>query len=78
LLCIPSDSDRANPLPKSVLTTVFLPIAFFLRTQSGYLALFHIIFSHLWIVAVAFAASSWVHSDYDLLLVATAFSFVAL
>jgi hypothetical protein len=63
---------------QSVLTTAFFPLAFFLGIYPGYVLLFNLIFSYLWIVAVSFTASDWSRSHYDLLLTAEAFSFIAL
>jgi hypothetical protein len=63
---------------KSVLTTAFFPLAFFLRLYPGYVLLFNLIFSYLWIVVVSFTASDWTYSKSDLLLTAEAFSFIAL
>ncbi|KAJ1338080.1 hypothetical protein MN608_00938 [Microdochium nivale] len=59
----------------SVLTVVFYLAAFFLPIHYG--LLFNLIFSHLWIVAVAFTASDWTYSGSALLHAAEAFSFIA-
>ncbi|KAH7040612.1 uncharacterized protein B0I36DRAFT_371187 [Microdochium trichocladiopsis] len=59
----------------AVLTVVFYLAAFFLPVHFG--LLFNIIFSHLWIVAVAFTASDWTYSNSALLHAAEAFSFIA-
>lgn len=60
----------------AVLTVVFYLAAFFLPVHFG--LLFNIVFSHLWIVAVAFTASDWTYSGSALLHAAEAFSFIAL
>ncbi|KAL2264988.1 hypothetical protein VTJ83DRAFT_7498 [Remersonia thermophila] len=61
----------------SILTALLIPVAFFLRIHSRHMALFNIVFGHLWIVAVAFAASSWIYSWSDIVLTAVAFCFIA-
>jgi hypothetical protein len=61
----------------SVLTAAFFPLAFFLVVSPGFILLFNLIFSYLWIVAVSFTASDWSYSRSDLLLTAEAFSFIA-
>ncbi|KAK4233407.1 hypothetical protein C8A03DRAFT_38887 [Achaetomium macrosporum] len=61
----------------SVLTTAFYLAAFFLGTYPGYVLLFNLIFSYLWIVVVSFTASDWSYSHDSLLLTAEAFSFIA-
>ncbi|KAK3291425.1 uncharacterized protein B0H64DRAFT_408950 [Chaetomium fimeti] len=61
----------------SVLTTAFFPLAFFLVVSPGFILLFNLIFSYLWVVAVSFTASDWSHSRSDLLLTVEAFSFIA-
>jgi hypothetical protein len=53
-------------------------LAFFLRLYPGYVLLFNLTFSYLWIVVVSFTASDWTYSKSDLLLTAEAFSFIAL
>jgi hypothetical protein len=63
---------------QSVLTTAFFPLAFLLRLYPGYVLLFNLIFSYLWIVVVSFTASDWTYSKSDLLLTVEAFSFIAL
>jgi hypothetical protein len=60
------------------LTTAFFPLAFFLVVSPGFILLFNLIFSYLWIVAVSFTASDWSRSQSSLLLTVEAFSFVAL
>lgn len=60
----------------AVLTVVFYLAAFFLGT--GYVLLFNLIFSYLWLVAVAFTASDWTYANSPLLHAAEAFSFIAL
>ncbi|KXJ97048.1 hypothetical protein Micbo1qcDRAFT_155799 [Microdochium bolleyi] len=59
----------------AVLTVVFYLAAFFLPVHHG--LLFNLVFSHLWIVAVAFTASDWTYSNSALLHAAEAFSFIA-
>lgn len=61
----------------SVLTTAFYLAAFFLGAYPGYVLLFNLIFSYLWIVVVSFTASDWSYSHSSLLLTAEAFSFIA-
>ncbi|KAG7286855.1 hypothetical protein NEMBOFW57_009173 [Staphylotrichum longicolle] len=61
----------------AVLTTAFYPLAFFLAVYPGYVLLFNLIFSYLWIVAVSFTASDWSRSHDNLLLTAESFSFIA-
>jgi TRAP-type mannitol/chloroaromatic compound transport system permease small subunit len=46
----------------AVLTVAFFLVAFFLGAYPGTVLLFYIIFSYLWLVAVAFAASDWSNS----------------
>jgi hypothetical protein len=53
-------------------------LAFFLVVSPGFILLFNLIFSYLWIVAVSFTASDWSYSRSDLLLTVEAFSFIAL
>ena len=65
-------------LSQAVLTVVFFLAAFFLHRYPGYILLFNIIFSYLWLVAVAFTASDFTHSDSALLHTVEAFSFIAL
>ncbi|KAI1372801.1 hypothetical protein F4677DRAFT_449056 [Hypoxylon crocopeplum] len=62
----------------SVLTVAFFLISFILGTYPGYILLFNIIFSYLWLVAVVFAAEDW-STDYAGALPHTveAFSFIA-
>ncbi|KAI1091750.1 hypothetical protein F5B19DRAFT_457574 [Rostrohypoxylon terebratum] len=43
----------------SVLTVAFFLISFILGTYPGYILLFNIIFSYLWLVSVVFAALDW-------------------
>ncbi|GAB1319799.1 MARVEL domain-containing protein [Madurella fahalii] len=61
----------------SVLTTAFYLLAFFLGTYPGYVLLFNLIFSYLWLVVVSFTASDWTYSNSALLHAAEAFSFIA-
>jgi hypothetical protein len=60
------------------LTTAFYLFAFFLGAYPGYVLLFNLIFSYLWLVAVSFTASDWTYSNSALLHTAEAFSFIAL
>ncbi|KAI2465235.1 hypothetical protein F4781DRAFT_410044 [Annulohypoxylon bovei var. microspora] len=62
----------------SVLTVAFFLISFILGTYPGYILLFNIIFSYLWLVSVVFTAEDW-SSDYASPLTHTveAFSFIA-
>ncbi|KAI4862395.1 hypothetical protein F4820DRAFT_430745 [Hypoxylon rubiginosum] len=62
----------------SVLTVAFFLISFFLGKYPGYVLVFNIIFSYLWLVVVVFAAEDW-SSDYASSLGHTveAFSFIA-
>ncbi|KAI1206846.1 uncharacterized protein F4807DRAFT_216771 [Annulohypoxylon truncatum] len=43
----------------SVLTVAFFLISFILGTYPGYILLFNIIFSYLWLVSVVFTAEDW-------------------
>jgi len=61
----------------SVLTTIFYLAAFFLAAYPGYVLLFNLIFSYLWIVVVSFLASDWTYSHSGLLNAAEAFAFIA-
>ncbi|KAK4184438.1 hypothetical protein QBC35DRAFT_391737 [Podospora australis] len=61
----------------SVLTTVVYLAAFFLARYPGYILLFNLIFSYLWIVVFAFLAHYWTDSGSALLHAAEAFSFLA-
>lgn len=56
----------------------FFLAAFFLRAFTGYVLLFNLIFSYLWLVAVAFTASDFSYADSALLHTVEAFSFIAL
>ncbi|KAI0380884.1 hypothetical protein F5Y04DRAFT_256917 [Hypomontagnella monticulosa] len=62
----------------SVLTVAFFLISFFIGTYPGYILLFNVIFSYLWLVSVVFTAEDW-SSDYASALSHTveAFSFIA-
>ncbi|OTA68060.1 hypothetical protein K449DRAFT_388834 [Hypoxylon sp. EC38] len=62
----------------SVLTVAFFLISFILGTYPGYILLFNIIFSYLWLVSVVFTAADW-SSEYAGALSHTveAFSFIA-
>ncbi|KAI1414417.1 hypothetical protein F5Y13DRAFT_158511 [Hypoxylon sp. FL1857] len=62
----------------SVLTVAFFLLSFILGTYPGYILLFNIIFSYLWLVSVVFTAEDW-SSDYASALDHTveAFSFIA-
>jgi hypothetical protein len=70
-------SNTNTDAQQSVLTTAFFPLAFFLVVSPGFILLFNLIFSYLWVVAVSFTASDWSHSRSDLLLTVEAFSFIA-
>jgi len=61
----------------SVLTVAFFLAAFFLGTNPGYILLFNLIFSYLWLVAVVFTSQQWAESSYDLGLTVMAFSYIA-
>ncbi|KAK4096961.1 hypothetical protein N658DRAFT_435038 [Parathielavia hyrcaniae] len=64
----------------SVLTTLFFPLAYFIRLYPGHILLFNLIFSYLWIVAVSFAASDWIgpHGSPSAMFAAVvAFTFIA-
>ncbi|KAL2149106.1 hypothetical protein VTH82DRAFT_1792 [Thermothelomyces myriococcoides] len=61
----------------SVLTTAFFPLAFFLVISPGFILLFNLIFSYLWLVVVTFTAEDWSESSVDKLLAVEAFSFIA-
>jgi len=61
----------------AVLTTAFFPLAFLLVVSPGFILLFNLIFSYLWLVVVSFTASDWSHSHDSILLTAEAFSFIA-
>ena len=54
--CGPSANTRRA---QSVLTTAFFLFAFFVGAYAGFFLLFNLIFSYLWIVAVAFTAQAW-------------------
>ncbi len=60
------------------MTVAFFLISFFLGTYPGYTLMFNLIFSYLWIVAVAFTASDFTYSNSALLHTVEAFSFIAL
>lgn len=62
----------------SVLTVAFFLVAFFLGTYHGYILLFNLIFSYLWLVAVVFTTISYTHSNSDLGKTVEAFSYIAL
>lgn len=62
----------------SVLTVAFFLVAFFLGTYHGYILLFNLIFSYLWLVAVVFTTISYTHSGSDLAKTVEAFSYIAL
>jgi integral membrane sensor domain MASE1 len=63
---------------QAVLTVAFFLAAFFLGSYPGYILLFNLIFSYLWLVAVAFTASDFTHSNSALHHTVEAFSFIAL
>ncbi|KAK4174675.1 hypothetical protein QBC36DRAFT_302637 [Triangularia setosa] len=60
----------------SVLTTIFYLAAFFLAGRPGFVLLFNLIFSYLWLVVVVFTASSYTYSNSSLLHAVEAFSFI--
>lgn len=62
---------------QSVLTTIFYLAAFFLAGRPGFVLLFNLIFSYLWLVVVVFTASSYTYSNSSLLHAVEAFSFIA-
>jgi nucleoside permease NupC len=61
----------------SVLTVAFFLASFVLGSYPGYILIFNLIFSYLWLVAVAFTASDFTYSDSALLHTVEAFSFIA-
>ncbi|KAK0732912.1 hypothetical protein B0T26DRAFT_736054 [Lasiosphaeria miniovina] len=61
----------------SVLTVAFFLVSFFIGAYHGFVLFFNLIFSYLWLVAVAFTASDFTHSDSALLHTVEAFSFIA-
>ncbi|KAL2173020.1 uncharacterized protein P884DRAFT_303843 [Thermothelomyces heterothallicus CBS 202.75] len=61
----------------AVLTSAFFPLAFFLVISPGFILLFNLIFSYLWLIVVTFIASDWSSSKNDKLLTVEAFSFIA-
>ncbi|KAH8900000.1 hypothetical protein GQ53DRAFT_801530 [Thozetella sp. PMI_491] len=61
----------------SVLTVAFFLLAFFLGSTTGFLMLFNLIFSYLWLVFVAFTASDFTHGNSALAHTVEAFSFIA-
>ncbi|KAK0708637.1 hypothetical protein B0H67DRAFT_497102 [Lasiosphaeris hirsuta] len=61
----------------SVLTVAFFLIAFFLGSYPGFILLFNLIFSYLWLVAVVFTAEGYTYSNSALLHTVEAFSFIA-
>ncbi len=63
---------------QSVLTVVFFLAAFFLAPYPGYVLLFNLVFSYLWLVAVVFTAEGFTYSNSALLHTVEAFSFIAL
>jgi hypothetical protein len=63
---------------QAVLTVAFFLVAFFLGAYPGYVLLFNLVFSYLWLVAVAFTASDFTYSNSALLHTVEAFSFIAL
>jgi hypothetical protein len=64
------------PVTQAVLTVAFYLGAFFIGSK--HVLLFNVIFSHLWIVAVAFTASDWTYNSSPLLHAVESFSFIAL
>jgi len=63
---------------QSVLTVVFFLLAFFIGAYPDHLLIFNLVFSYLWIVAVAFTASDFTYSNSALAETVEAFSFIAL
>lgn len=61
----------------AVLTVVFFLGAFFLGALAGTVLLFNLIFSYLWIVAVAFNTQAWTYSRNQLGQTVEAFSYIA-
>jgi len=61
----------------SVLTVVFFLLAFFIGAYGDHLLIFNLVFSYLWIVAVAFTADDFTHSNSALAETVEAFSFIA-
>jgi len=61
----------------SVLTVVFFLVAFFLGPYAGFILLFNLIFSYLWLVAVVFTVQDFTYSRNALLHTVEAFSFIA-
>jgi hypothetical protein len=61
-----------------VLTVVLFLLAFFIGAYPDHLLIFNLVFSYLWIVAVAFTADDFTHSNSALAETVEAFSFVAL
>ena len=61
-----------------MLTVVFFLLAFFIGAYGDHLLIFNLVFSYLWIVAVAFTADDFTHSHSALAETVEAFSFIAL
>ncbi|KAM7192722.1 hypothetical protein V8F33_008183 [Rhypophila sp. PSN 637] len=61
----------------SVLTVAFFLVAFFLGTYHGYILLFNLIFSYLWLVAVVFTTIDYTNSSSSLGKTVEAFSYIA-
>ncbi|KAI1103503.1 hypothetical protein F4804DRAFT_309991 [Jackrogersella minutella] len=62
----------------SVLTVAFFLLSLILGTYPGYILLFNIIFSYLWLVSVVFTASEWSYDSASALdHTVEAFSFIA-
>ena len=61
-----------------MLTVAFFLAAFFIGTYLSYLLLFNLIFSYLWLVAPAFAAQMFTHSNSQQAHTVEAFCFIAL
>jgi len=61
----------------AVLTVVFFLLAFILGTYPGYVLLFNLIFSYLWLVSVVFTASDFTYANSALDHTVEAFSFIA-
>jgi hypothetical protein len=61
-----------------VLTVAFFLLSFFIGAYGNHLLIFNLVFSYLWIVAVAFTTDDFTHSNSALLETVEAFSYIAL
>jgi hypothetical protein len=61
-----------------VLTVAFFLLSFFIGAFAIHLLTFNLIFSYLWLVAVAFTTDDYTHSNSALLETVEAFSYIAL